>query len=77
MLRTGSSAGSNGPTAFLMKGKKKKRGYTDEFLVEEGCTRGSTIVMTENAFMTDKAWEVMSPKVCCLTVCLLHIIILI
>ena len=72
MLQTGSSTGSNVPTTFLMKGKKKKRGYTDEFLVEERCTRGSTIVMTKNAFMTDKAWEVMLPKVCWLTACLVH-----
>eukprot|EP00956_Cyclotella_meneghiniana_P045509 scaffold372383_cov146-Cyclotella_meneghiniana.AAC.1 len=32
MFRSGVPSGANGPTAFLMKGKRKKAGFTDEFL---------------------------------------------
>lgn len=47
-----------------MKGKKRKRGMTDNFLVSQGCApEGSTIEMTENAFMTTEAWETITPKV--------------
>ena len=64
MYRTGTPAGHNGPTAFIMKGKKRKRGMTDNFLVSQGCApEGSTIEMTENAFMTTEAWETITPKV--------------
>ena len=48
MFRSGVTSGHNGPTGFLMKGKKKRAGYSDEFLVEHGCEPGSTVVMTEN-----------------------------
>ena len=48
--------GKNGPTVFIMKGERRKEAYTDAFLVEHGCDPGSTITMTENVYMTDKAW---------------------
>ena len=63
MYRTGNAAGNNGPTAFVMKGKKRRAGYSDAFLRQEGCAEGSTIVMTENAFMTDAAWETMADSI--------------
>ena len=63
MLRTGVCSGHNGPTAFCMEGKNRKAGFTDNFLVQEGCEPGSTIVMTKNAFMTDEAWLKITKKV--------------
>ena len=60
MYRTGNCAGSNGPTAFIMKGKRRRARYTNEFLKKEGCEPGSTVVMTDNAFMTEAAWEEMA-----------------
>ena len=63
MVRCGAASGANGPTAFLLKGKRKRAGFTDKYLENEGAAPGSTIVMTENAFMTDEAWEEVSAKV--------------
>ena len=63
MYRTFNAAGNNGPTGFIMQGKKRKPGYTDKFLEQSGCAKGSTIVMTENAFMTDAAWEEMADTI--------------
>jgi hypothetical protein len=45
-----------------MKGKKGKKGYTDEWLVDNGCEPGSTLEMTESAFMTNDAWIEISKK---------------
>ena len=59
----GNVAGNNGPTAFLMKGKRRRLAYIDAFLVKEGCEPGSTIAMMENAFMTDEAWVEITPKI--------------
>ena len=56
MYRSGNCAGNNGPTAFIMKGKKRRDGWRDDILLKNGCAEGSTIAMTENAFMTDEAW---------------------
>ena len=41
---------------FRMKGKERQEEYTDEFLLAHGCATGFTIVMTENAYMTNEAW---------------------
>ncbi len=62
MYRTGVAAGHNGPTVFLLKGKKQRVGYNNTFLKQEGCAVGSTVVMTENAYMTEDAWEEMTPS---------------
>ena len=56
VVRTGTVAGDTGPTIFLLKGTKKRAFYTDDFFVRHGMAVGSTIVMTENAYMTDDAW---------------------
>ena len=63
MYRTGVAAGHNGPTVFLLKGKKRKSGFNETFLRQEGCALGSTICMTENAYMTEEAWEGMAPSI--------------
>ena len=63
MYRNGVAAGHNGPTVFLLKGKNRKSGFNDTFLKKEGCELGSTICMTENAYMTEEAWEEMTPSI--------------
>ncbi|KAL7528028.1 LOW QUALITY PROTEIN: hypothetical protein ACHAXR_004391, partial [Thalassiosira sp. AJA248-18] len=62
MCRTGTAGGNNGPTVFVMKGKKRRDGYDEKFLMDEGCAVGSSFEMTENAFMTEEAWLSMTPK---------------
>jgi hypothetical protein len=62
LYHTGTPGGTIGPTAFLLKGKMVQSGFTDNFLLRNGATQGSTIVMTESAFMTEKAWDMMTPK---------------
>ena len=57
MHRTGNCAGNNGPTAFIVKDKWGKAGFTTAFLEAEGAAPGSTMVMTKNVFMMDAAWE--------------------
>ena len=63
IFRYGSSFGSNGPTAFIMKGKKRRNGHDERFLENHGAAPGSTITMTNNAFMTEKAWAEIYDKV--------------
>lgn len=54
---TGTCAGTNEPTICLMKGNGKPRAAsTDAFLVKYGLAPDSTIIMTNNAFMTNEAW---------------------
>lgn len=67
MFRTGTPAGDNGPTAFIMKGKRSR--YKDKFLIDNGAAKGSTIAMTENAFMTIEAWEEITPGVSAVCLC--------
>ena len=62
MQQTGIAGGSNSPTAFVIKGKQKP-GYTDNMLKENSAEHGSTVVMTENAFMTEETWLALTPKV--------------
>ena len=54
VIRAGTVGGSTGPTIFLLKGEKKREHFTNEFLVKHGCAPGSTIIMTENAYMIDE-----------------------
>jgi hypothetical protein len=63
MYRTGFAAGHNGPTVFLLKGKKRKSGFNETFLKQEGCALGLTICMTKNAYKTEEAWEKMTPSI--------------
>ena len=59
--QTGAVGGSQGPTVVLMKGTRKCTGYLNMFLENHGCCQGSTVIMTDSAFMTNTAWEVMTP----------------
>ena len=62
MCRTGTAGGRNATTVFLMGGNNRRSGFSDEYLVESGCSVGSTIQMTEKAFMTEEAWLIMTTK---------------
>jgi hypothetical protein len=44
-----------------MAGKQRRQAFTDDFLHNHGAPKGSSVIMTENAFMTDEAWETMAP----------------
>ena len=63
MYQTGSIGGSNIPVAFLMNGKQKFVGYTDNLLKKFVCVEGSTIATTPNGFMTKYAWEKITPHI--------------
>ena len=63
LYRTGSIAGNQGPTIAVMAGKHRRAGFTDQFLVKHGMAKGSTIIMTPTAFVTEEAWEEMTPFV--------------
>ncbi len=63
MYCTGVAARHNGPTVFLLKGKKRKSGFNETFLKQEGCALGLTICMTKNAYMMEEAWEEMTPSI--------------
>ena len=63
MLQYGSSFGSNGPTEFIMKWKKCRNGCDERFLEKHGTAPGSTIAMTDNAFIIEKAWSEIAEKV--------------
>jgi hypothetical protein len=63
LYRTGAVDGDTCPTIFLMKGKTKRHEFTDHYLRSNGCAIGSTVIMTENAFMTFDSWERMTPNI--------------
>ena len=58
MVRCGSAGGDNGPVVFLAQGEKMEcSALSDENLVRiYGLPVGSTVIMTESGYMTDKAW---------------------
>ena len=60
MYCTGNTDVNNGPTTFVMKGKKRHARYSEKFLENEGYAPGLIIVMTKNAFIIDAAWETMT-----------------
>ena len=47
----------------MMKGKKRQAGYNNQFMLRKGCTPGYTVVMMENASITDNAWEEMTNSI--------------
>jgi hypothetical protein len=63
VVRTGTMSGTTGPTYFLLKGATRKKSFTDAYLVKYGMKPGSTIIMTENAYMTDDAWLQVSKEI--------------
>ena len=64
LYRTGSAAGTTGPTAFLPPGKHQKAGYDDAFLIRNGAPEGSTFAMTKSGYMTEEAWLAITEKMC-------------
>ena len=58
VVRTGNTNGDTGPTIFVCKGAADNRhpDMKDEWLVTQGMALGSTIIMTENSYMTNEAW---------------------
>ena len=60
--RTGTARGSIAPTCFLLAGKRAKFGYNTAYLQKGGAKKGSTIQMTEKAYMAKEAWLAMTPK---------------
>ena len=56
MDRIGILARDDGPKIFLLKGKIKRHNYDAGFLVQHGLKPASTIIMTENDFMTHGTW---------------------
>jgi hypothetical protein len=46
----------------LLSGVKRRVGYDEEFLEKWGAAAGSTIAMTPTGFMTQDAWEEITPK---------------
>ena len=55
IMRCASTAGSTGPTNFVMQGTKLKEGYTEKFLLRHGAVPGSSFAMSPSAFMTSEA----------------------
>jgi hypothetical protein len=56
VVRTGTVAGTTGPTMFLLKGTKCCKYFNDDYLLRYGMAPGSKAIMTKNAYMTDEAW---------------------
>ena len=56
LVRTGSAGGSTDPTDFLLKGENATVIILIVFLEDRGLAPGSTVIMTENSFMTNVAW---------------------
>ncbi len=56
VVRTGTASGITGPNIFLLKGTKRRNNFNDDYLLRYSMAKGSTILMTENAYMTDDAW---------------------
>jgi hypothetical protein len=59
MYRTGTAAGDNGPTVFIMKGIRCKSGFDNNFLTRNGCEPGLSI---QNAVQTTKTWVDSAPS---------------
>ena len=53
--------GWNKSTVMLMKVTRKRTGYSNRVLEKHVCCQGSTVIMTDSAFMTNVAWEAMTP----------------
>ena len=62
MVQTGTVGGDNGPTVFVMQGKRCRVGYDTVYLLRHGAAPGSQVRMTDNAFMTEEFWEEMTPQ---------------
>ena len=63
-IRSGSAAGKSGPSFLLPPGKVCHPDFTDEFLHQHGAAKYSSVIMTENGFLTIEAWQEIVPKLC-------------
>jgi hypothetical protein len=64
LLKCGNAGGDWGPCVALAAGKTRDPIFTDEFLERNGAPRGSTIIMTETAYMTDGAFDELAENFC-------------
>ena len=62
ILRVGSAAGCDGPIIFLVKGEKIECEALKDIVKNFGCPPGSCVIPTPTAYMTDKAWNELIPK---------------
>ncbi len=46
-VRTGTVAGTTGPTMFLLKGTKRRKYFKSDYLLQYGMALGSKIIMTK------------------------------
>ena len=63
-IRCGNAANRQAATFILLAGKKRNPDFSDDFLVRNGAAPGSTIIMTESAFLTKVAWSRLVPLLC-------------
>ena len=56
MVLTGIVSGDTGPTIIILNGKTKCAMFNDDYIVQKGLKSWSTIIMEENAFMTNNVW---------------------
>jgi len=59
-LRIGLASGTQGPFAFLAKGVRMDR-KSIKNLLKERCPKGSQVVMSASAYMTDDTWLKLVP----------------
>ena len=57
VVHTGLATGVTGPTIFVLKVQRFHGLFTDDFMRSKGCALGSTIIMIDKAFMTNKEWD--------------------
>ena len=60
-IRCGNAANRQASTFMLLKGKSRNPDFSDAFLERNGAAKFSTIIMTENAFLTREAWVQLVP----------------
>ena len=63
MYHTCSISGCTGPTLFFLKGKSLICHFKDKWLIDNGASIGSTIVMNTKSFKTEEAWEKPTPHI--------------
>jgi hypothetical protein len=53
VVRTGTVAGTTGPTMLLLKGTNRRNHFNDDYLLQYGMAPGSKVIMSKNACMSD------------------------
>jgi len=62
MLRIGNAAGAQGPTGFVLKGKRQSK-FTPAFLARHGAAPGSDVAVNDSAFMSNDTWRELAPSI--------------